>query len=139
MAEKRLLRRLATALSVLLLASYVTLYGGFSAKMLPQGAWPKSAIPEAPWEWLFIMGTLIALPLCALLGLKKPRLAGASLFLASAAASIALSINAGPYLSRYFPGFFIAILPQCLIGYLLFRDGKPKKKISAPPRKHPRW
>jgi peptidoglycan/LPS O-acetylase OafA/YrhL len=138
MAEKRLLRRLAVALSVLLMASYVALYGGLSAKILPQGAWPKSAIPAALWEWLFIMGTLVALPICAIIGLKKSRLAGALLLLASAAASIALSINAGPYLWRYFTGFFIAILPQCLIGYLLFRDGKPKKKSSPPPKKHPR-
>lgn len=138
MAEKRLLRRLAIALSVLLMASYVALYGGLSAKILPLGAWPQSAIPSAFWEGLFIMGTLAALPICAIIGLKKSRLAGALLLLASAVASMGLSINAGPYLGRYFPGFFIAILPQCLIGYLLYRDGKPKKKISAPPRKHPR-
>ena len=137
MAEKNTPRPLALALSVLWTAVYVALYSGGSAILLPKGSWPGNVVPSLLWEWLFEAGTLAALPLCALIALRKAKLAGALLLLASATASIGLSIHAGPRLWLYFTGFLIAVLPQCLIGYLLYRDNKPKK-ISAPPRKHPR-
>ena len=137
MAEKNTPRPLALALSVLWTAVYVALYSGGSAILLPKGSWPGNVVPSSLWEWLFEAGTLAALPLCALIALRKAKLAGAFLLLASAAASVGLSIHAGPRLWLYFTGFLIAVLPQCLIGDLLYRGNK-QKKISAPPRKHPR-
>ncbi len=121
------MRRLALALAVFLLAAYVALFGGLAAKLLPAAAWPKSVVPSALWEWLFTAGTLAALPICALIALKKAKPAGALLLLASAAASVGLSIHSGPRLWLYFTGFLIAILPQCVISYLLMREGKAKR------------
>ncbi len=129
------MRRLAMALSLLFLAMYVALYGGLAARLLPQESWPKNFFPSALWEGLFITGTLAALPLCALAGLKKPRQAGALLLLASAVASTGLSIHAGPHLWRYFTGFFIAVLPQCCIACLLLLYGRPKKAAAPKARK----
>ncbi len=131
MAEKNSVRPLALALSVLMIAVYVALYSGGSAILLPKGSWPGNVVPSSLWEWLFEAGTLAALPLCALMALRKAKLAGAFLLLASAAASIGLAIHAGPRLWLYFTGFLIAVMPQCLIAYFLMRERKPKRAASA--------
>ena len=63
------MRRLALALGLFFAAIYVAFYCGLAAKLLPEGAWPKAFLPQALWEGLFVAGTLIALPFCALLSL----------------------------------------------------------------------
>ena len=127
------MRRAAQLLTALLCTLYVGLYLGL-AQALPKDSWPPSFLPSGLWDSLFSGGTLLALPVLALLAIKKPREAGALLFLTSAAAAFGLMLHAGPHLDRYFPGFLLAVLPQCLVAFLYMRAArsqKPSKPVAS--------
>ncbi len=124
------MRKAASVLALLWCAAYALLHGGLAARLLPRESWPASLWPSGLWDGLFLVGTALSLPLCALWGLRRPREGGAVLLLASALAAAGLALHAGPYLQRYFPGLLLAVLPQCVVAFLFLRGGRlPGKTV----------
>lgn len=110
------MRTAALTLCALATLLAVGLYLG-GAAYLPKEAWPKGLSPGETWELLLLAG-LAALPLAFFLGWGKARAAGVLLLFGAAAVGLGLALHAGPYLNRYFPGFFLAVLPMATAGSL---------------------
>jgi len=123
------MRLAAFALALLALLLAVALFLGGSA-LLPAGAWPASALPGAPWEYLLLAG-LVTLPAGAGLAAKRELEGGALLLLGAACAGIALAWHAGPHLDWYLPGLFLVVLPQATAGFLFFGRGRRLAREAA--------
>lgn len=119
------MRAAALALCLLTILLAAGLYIG-GAVYLPKEAWPSGLPPAAQWQWLLLAG-LAALPMGFVLGLSKARAAGVLLLFGAAIVGLGLALHAGPYLNRYFPGFFLAVLPMATAGILFLLSARKRR------------
>ena len=80
------------------------------------------------FDLMVLAGAAPCLLLCTLLAIRRERLAGTLLWLASAVAALGLGLRSGPYLGRYLLGMVILVVPQVTVATLFLIHAKREEK-----------
>jgi hypothetical protein len=93
------------------------------------------------FDLMVLSGTAPSLVACALLAIRRERLGGTLLMLASAVAALGLGLRSGPHVGRYLIDMVILVVPQIAAAALFLAHARREERRGqqAAKKRRPTW